>query len=182
MMSKKIKTWCRALAVALPLSLFLCEPVCAGDGFLKSVKTQMPSSTGCRFLETIELQLPFNAIALSKADRRVVEQAVSRAKKWPDVQIQAIVIAGAYIGERDLDVLQDRRGENVQAYLRTHGIRTENIYVEPKTLTDVFAHRLPDGTTRVNQVEIELSPICKGGDCSWMCDDPRLMPPSPAIK
>ncbi|EEA01889.1 hypothetical protein BH160DRAFT_2809 [Burkholderia sp. H160] len=111
-------------------------------------------------METVELQLPFNSTALSKDDRQVIERAASRAKKWPDVQIQAIVIAGAYIGERDLDILQDRRGEVVKGYLRKLGIPSADIYVEPKTLTNVFAQKLPDGKTRVNQIEIELSPIC----------------------
>jgi len=124
----------------------------------------------------VYLQLPFNTTALSKENRQSIEKAVKEAKRWPDVGIQAIVIAGAYIGERDLDVLQDRRGEVSKAYLRNLGIAGKDIYVEPKTLTEVFARKLPDGTTHVDQIEIELSPLCKDGDCRWMCDDPRLWP------
>ncbi|SMG56253.1 hypothetical protein [Paraburkholderia susongensis] len=161
---KKMKSWCNALVAALALSACLCG-----------------SAHACRFLENVELRLPFNTTALSREDRRVIANAVSRAKRWPDVQIQAIVIAGAYIGERDLDDLQERRGENVQAYLRKLGIKSKNIYIEPKTLTDVFAHKLSDGTIRVQQIEIELSPICKEGSCEWMCDDPRLWPPGTPI-
>jgi hypothetical protein len=47
----------------------------------------------------------------------------------------------------------------VKAYLRKLGIPIKDIYAEPKTLTEVFAHKLPDGTTHVDQIEIELSPI-----------------------
>ncbi|NUX56242.1 hypothetical protein FSB65_22945 [Paraburkholderia sp. JPY418] len=124
--------------------------------------------------------MPFNTTALSKDNRLSIQKAVKEAQKWPDVRIQAIVIAGAYIGERDLDILQDRRGEVVKGYLRKLGIPSPDIYIEPKTLTDVFAQKLPDGKIRVNQIEIELSPICKGS-CEWMCDDPRVTPRSRVI-
>ncbi|APA89352.1 hypothetical protein BJG93_26965 [Paraburkholderia sprentiae WSM5005] len=125
--------------------------------------------------------MPFNTTALSEGNRRLISDAVGKAKKWPDVQIQAIVIAGAYIGERDLDILQDRRGEVVKAYLRKLGILGKNIYVEPKTMTDVHVVRRSDGELAVRQIEIELTPLCKGGDCRWMCDDPRLWPdPGPS--
>ncbi|HEY2022150.1 hypothetical protein [Paraburkholderia sp.] len=148
---------------------------------IDAVAKHRPSNTGCRFIEHAYLQLPFNTTALSTDNQQSIEKAVKEARKWPDVGIQTIVIAGAYIGERDVDVLQDRRGKVVEAYLRKLGIPSKDIYVEPKTLTEVFAHKLPDGTTHVDQIEIELSPICKDGDCRWMCDDPRLWPdPGPS--
>ncbi|NML32551.1 hypothetical protein HHL14_17110 [Paraburkholderia sp. G-4-1-8] len=120
--------------------------------------------------------MPFNTTALSNANRRLISDAVSKAKKWPDVQILAVVVAGAYIDERDLDVLQDRRGEVVKTYLRTLGISSKNIYVEPYTMTRGSVMTRPDGEPDIRQIEIELSPICKDGDCRWMCDDPRLAP------
>ncbi|WP_233839030.1 hypothetical protein [Paraburkholderia sp. ZP32-5] len=167
----------RTTIAALCLYASICGPVFAGQSIDTGAKHR-PSNTGCRFIEHAYLQLPFNATALSNDNQRSIEKAVREAKKWPDVGIQAIVIAGAYIGERDLDVLQDRRGDAVKAYLRKLGIPGKDIYVEPKTLTEVFARKLPDGTTRVDQIEIELSPICEDGDCRWMCDDPRLWPNS----
>ncbi|MGF6964714.1 hypothetical protein OKW43_001719 [Paraburkholderia sp. WC7.3g] len=165
----------RTLVAVLSLCAGLCRPAFAEQS-IDAVAKHRPSSTGCRFVEHVQLQLPFNSTALSKDNRLSIEKAVREAQKWRDVRIQAIVIAGAYIGERDLDILQDRRGEVVKGYLRKLGIPSADIYVEPKTLTDVFAQKLPDGSTRVNQIEIELSPICKGS-CEWMCDDPRLWPP-----
>ncbi|MGF6265539.1 hypothetical protein OKW34_004612 [Paraburkholderia youngii] len=169
----------RALVAVLGLCAGLCAPSFAEQSIDAAAK-HTPSSTGCRFVEHVELQLPFNTTALSKDNRLSIQKAVKEAQKWPDVRIQAIVIAGAYIGERDLDILQDRRGEVVKGYLRKLGIPSPDIYIEPKTLTDVFAQKLPDGKIRVNQIEIELSPICKGS-CEWMCDDPRVTPRSRVI-
>ncbi|WP_241495848.1 hypothetical protein [Paraburkholderia monticola] len=144
---------------------------------MDSVVVSKPSAT-CRFLKSVYLELPFNTTALSKENRQLIENAVKVAKKWPDVDIQAIVIAGAYIGERDLDILQGRRGEVVKTYLRKLGILSKNIYVEPVTMTDSYVTKRPDGELAVRQIEIELTPICRGS-CEWMCDDPRLWPPDP---
>lgn len=129
----------------------------------------------CSIGEVAAIELPFDTVELSKENQRAIADAVEEAKKWPDVQIQAIVMAGAYIGEHNLDVLQARRGENVQAYLRKLGIRSENIYIVPKTLTDGFVVRRDDGEFAVRQIEVELHPICKDS-CAWMCNDPRVTP------
>ncbi|MGF6985600.1 hypothetical protein QFZ99_005141 [Paraburkholderia atlantica] len=134
----------------------------------------------CTIGEVAAIELPFNTVELSMENRRAIAEAVEEANKWPDVQIQAIVMAGAYIGEHDLDVLQERRGENVQAYLRKLGIRSENIYIVPKTLTDGFVVKRADGELAVRQVEVELHPICKDS-CAWMCDDPRVTPRTKVI-
>ncbi|WP_230563739.1 hypothetical protein [Paraburkholderia translucens] len=121
------------------------------------------------------MQLPFSSTALSKENRQLVEDAVKKAKNGPDGRIHAIVIAGAYIGERDLDVLQDRRGEVVKTYLTKLGIPSANIYVEPATMTDSYLVKRPDGEVAVRQIEIELSPICRGS-CEWKCADFTFWP------
>jgi hypothetical protein len=172
MTNKKTNAWCHLLAVVLMLSSGLCDAYAGRSSDTAALKR--PSSTGCRFLYNVELELPFNTTALSAANRRLISDAIRKAKKWPDVQIQAVVTAGAYIGERDLDLLQDRRGEMVKAYLRKLGIPSKNIYVEPVTMTDGYVVKRTDGELAVRQIEIELSPMCKGGDCRWMCEDPRL--------
>ncbi|QBQ98456.1 hypothetical protein E1956_02050 [Paraburkholderia pallida] len=107
--------------------------------------------------------------------------SVIEAKKWPEVQIQAIVIAGAYVGERNIDRLKAARAENVKAYLQQLGIKTENILIDRKTFTDEMVMRRSDGTLDVHQIIVELTPICKGS-CAWLCDDPRVTPHSRAIK
>ncbi|MEX3788576.1 hypothetical protein [Paraburkholderia sp. BR14374] len=155
----------RAGAVAALLAISLC--------FFGSVRA-------CTIGENVAIELPFNATALSTADRRAIAGAVGEAKKWPNVQIQAIVMAGAYIGERNLEELQDRRGQVVKAYLRKLGIRSEYIMIDPTTLTEGYVVKRPDGSPTVRQIEIELTPICKGS-CAWMCDDPRVTPRSRVI-
>ncbi|MCC8395738.1 hypothetical protein LJ656_24445 [Paraburkholderia sp. MMS20-SJTR3] len=71
--------------------------------------------------------MPFNTTALSKDDRQAIEKAVRKAQEWqrlPYVELQIIVVSGAYIGERDLDILQDRRGEVVKRLLVKLGVRS----------------------------------------------------------
>ncbi|MCC8392711.1 hypothetical protein LJ656_08935 [Paraburkholderia sp. MMS20-SJTR3] len=130
----------------------------------------MPS-TACRFLKNMGFELPFNTIELTKEDMVIIADAVEDTKTWPSpaVGIQATVSAGAYIGERDLDVLKKRRGDAIKAYLMELGIPSRNIYVDPVVMTDDVVFRRADGGLAVQQIAIELAPICKGGSCAWMC-------------
>ncbi|HEY2020410.1 hypothetical protein [Paraburkholderia sp.] len=129
----------------------------------------------CTIGEYVSLEVPFNKTKLSTADQRAIAKAVDEAKKWPDVQIQAVVMAGAYIGEKNLEELQDRRGEAVKAYPRQLGIKSDYIMIDPTTLTDGYIVKRPDGELAIRQIETELTPLCKGS-CAWMCDDPRVTP------
>ncbi|WP_269503021.1 hypothetical protein [Burkholderia sp. IMCC1007] len=104
-----------------------------------------------------------------------------KQKKWPDVTIQAILIAGAYINEANVDNLKDERAENAKSYLQQLGIRAENTLIDKKTFTDEMVVKQPDGTIDVHQMVVELTPLCKGS-CAWMCDDPRVTPRSKAIE
>ncbi|KAG8154991.1 hypothetical protein BFF94_003430 [Burkholderia catarinensis] len=126
------------------------------------------------------MQLPFNTTTLSNADRVTIVDSAIEAKKWPNVKIQAIIIAGAYVYEKNIEKLKNMRGENVKEYLQQLGISAENIYVEKKTFTDEMITRRPDGTIKTNQVIVEFTPICSGS-CAWMCDDPRVTPHSKLI-
>ncbi|WP_232071218.1 hypothetical protein [Paraburkholderia pallida] len=139
------------------------------------------SASACTIGEEARVQLPLNTITLSNAGRLRIADSVIEAKKWPEVQIQAIVIAGAYVGERNIDRLKAARAENVKAYLQQLGIKTENILIDRKTFTDEMVMRRSDGTLDVHQIIVELTPICKGS-CAWLCDDPRVTPHSRAIK
>lgn len=134
----------------------------------------------CTIGEYVSLEIPFNETKLSAANRLAIAKAVDEAKKWPDVQIQAVVMAGAYIGEKNLEELQDRRGEAVKAYLRQLGLKSDYIMIDPTTLTDEYIVRRPDGELAVRQIDIELTPLCKGS-CAWMCSDPRVTPRSRVI-
>ncbi|WP_175694066.1 hypothetical protein [Burkholderia ambifaria] len=134
----------------------------------------------CTIGEEARLQLPFNTTTLSNADRVTIADSVIEAKKWPNVEIQAIVIAGAFVYEKDIEKLKDMRGENVNEYLKQLGISADHILIDKKTFTDEMITRRADGTIKTNQIIVEFTPICKGS-CAWMCDDPRVTPHSKLI-
>ncbi|MDY7804815.1 hypothetical protein [Burkholderia stagnalis] len=134
----------------------------------------------CTIGEEARLQLPFNTTTLSNADRVTIADSVIEAKKWPNVKIQAVVIAGAFVYEKNIEKLKDIRGENVKEYLQQLGISADQILIDKKTFTDEMITRQPDGTIKTNQIIVEFTPICKGS-CAWMCDDPRVTPHSKLI-
>ncbi|MCC8404057.1 hypothetical protein LJ655_19595 [Paraburkholderia sp. MMS20-SJTN17] len=138
------------------------------------------SAGACTIGEEAEIELPFNTTALTSANKHAITIALIEAKKWPDVQIQAVIMAGAYTAERNMDQLKEGRAKNVKAYLQELGISSENILIEKHTFTDEMAVKRPDGTLGYRQVFVEFTPICKGS-CAWMCDDPRVTPHSRVI-
>ncbi|MBC8748231.1 hypothetical protein F6X42_16925 [Paraburkholderia sp. WC7.3b] len=112
---------------------------------------------------------------LTNANRLAIKNATVEAKKWPDVQIQAVIMAGAYTAERNMDRLKESRARNVKSYLEQLGVRSENILIEKHTFTDEMVVKGADGKPSYRQVFVEFKPICKGS-CAWMCDDPRVTP------
>ncbi|MBB5461010.1 hypothetical protein [Paraburkholderia sp. Cpub6] len=162
-MSKKLKV--RGSVVIVALAISACSYGSAG---------------ACTIGEEAEIELPFNTTALTNANRLAITDAVIEAKKWPDVQIQAVIMAGAYTVERNLDRLKEDRARSVKVYLQQLGIRSENILIEKHTFTDEMVVKRPDGTLSYRQVFVEFKPICNGS-CAWMCDDPRVTPRSKVI-
>jgi len=134
----------------------------------------------CTISESMETRLPFNAVELTNRDRLSIANIVLAAKKWPDVDIQAVIIAGAYVGEKDRERLKSERGELVKSYLVQLGINPQNVLIEPKVFTNEMVKN-EDGTLNLHQISIELVPLCKGG-CERLCDDPRITPHSRSIK
>lgn len=134
----------------------------------------------CTISESMETRLPFNAVELTNRDRLSIANIVLEAKKWPDVDIQAVIIAGAYVGEKDRERLKSERGELVKSYLVQLGINPQNVLIEPKVFTNEMVKN-EDGTLNLHQIAIELVPLCKGG-CERLCDDPRITPHSRSIK
>lgn len=134
----------------------------------------------CTISESMETRLPFNAVELTNRDRLSIANIVLEAKKWPDVDIQAVIIAGAYVGEKDRERLKSERGELVKSYLVQLGINPQNVLIEPKVFTNEMVKN-EDGTLNLHQISIELVPLCKGG-CERLCDDPRITPHSRSIK
>jgi|ERR1700710_3065972 hypothetical protein len=139
------------------------------------------AARACTIGEGMETHVPFGATDISNADRLVIANMYIEAKKWPDVQIRAEVIAGAYKGEHNVDRLKEVRGENVKAYLLMLGIKNENILIDKKTFTDAMTGRAPDGSLTVEQVAVGLTPLCEGS-CARLCNDPRVTPHSKLIQ
>ncbi|ORT85641.1 hypothetical protein B7G54_13805 [Burkholderia puraquae] len=137
-------------------------------------------SHACTIGESVRIPLPLNSIDVSNADRLRIADAVIEAKKWPGVEIQAVVISGAYTKERSGELIKDKRAMGAVAYLKQLGIKNENIIVEKKTFTNDMV-RKRDGTLDLYQIDIELAPLCRGG-CQRLCDDPRVTPRSRAIQ
>ncbi|MBB3261960.1 hypothetical protein F4827_006834 [Paraburkholderia bannensis] len=138
------------------------------------------SAIACTINETLETRLPFNSTSLTNDDRLAIANIVLEAKKWPDVDIQAVVIAGAYVGEKNAGKLKRERGAVVSAYLVQLGIKPQNVLIEPKTLTDQMVKN-EDGSLNLHQIAIELVPLCHGS-CERLCSDPRVTPTSRAIR
>ncbi|WP_174479193.1 hypothetical protein [Paraburkholderia bannensis] len=128
----------------------------------------------------METRLPLNSIYLANDDRLAIANIVLEARQWPDVDIQAVVIAGAYVGEKNVEKLKSERGAIVSTYLVQLGIKPQNILIELKTLTDQMVKN-DDGTLNLHQISIELVPLCNGG-CEKLCNDPRVTPKSRAIQ
>ncbi|CAB3726628.1 hypothetical protein LMG22037_05221 [Paraburkholderia phenoliruptrix] len=137
-------------------------------------------ASACTIGEEARAQFPLNTSVLSNADRLTIAGTVAEAKNWPDVQIQAVVIAGAYIGERNIERLKDARAETVQAYLEQLGVKRQNILIDKKTFTDAMVTKGPGNAIHLHQVIVELTPICEGS-CASLCDDPRVRPHSKAV-
>ncbi|WP_241239129.1 hypothetical protein [Burkholderia stagnalis] len=135
----------------------------------------------CTIGESMQAQLPPNATDISNKDRVAIADIVIEAKKWPDVEIQAIAIAGAYKFEKNIEQLKNARAANVETYLRQLGIKEGNILIDKRTFPDDMVIKHPNGTINIHQIIVELTPICKGS-CAWLCDDPRVTPTSKAIK
>ncbi|WP_233465642.1 OmpA family protein [Burkholderia ambifaria] len=138
------------------------------------------AASACTIGETAALHFPFNTTTLSNADRVAIANKVIEAKRWPNVEIRAIVIAGAYFQESNIEKLKNIRAVNVKYYLLQLGISAKNIYIDKRTFTDEVASKRPDGSIDIQQVIVEFTPICKGS-CAWMCDDPRVTPHSRLI-
>ncbi|WP_321818038.1 MULTISPECIES: hypothetical protein [unclassified Paraburkholderia] len=138
------------------------------------------SSIACTIGESMETRLPLNSTFLTNDARLSIANIVVEAKKWPDVDIQAVVIAGAYVREQNIEKLKTERGAVVSAYLVQLGIKPQNVLIEPKTLTDQMVKN-EDGSLDLHQIAIELVPVCKGG-CERLCDDPRVTPKSRVVR
>ncbi|RQT22726.1 hypothetical protein DF037_27565 [Burkholderia contaminans] len=139
-----------------------------------------PLSVACTVMEFMETTLPFNAPELSNQDRLRVAEMMIEARKWPGATIGADVVAGAYVGERNRDRLMDARANDVKSYLKQLGVDENAIWINKLTFTEDMA-RNRNGDMDLHQIAIQLVPLCERG-CGYLCNDPRVMPTSNAIR
>jgi hypothetical protein len=137
------------------------------------------AAQACTVGESTEIRLPLDGVELSNLDRLNIADAVIAARRWPDVGIRAEVIVGAYVGEKQPERLKHARTARMTTYLTQLGISSENILIEPKTLTNQMVMR-PDGTLNLYQIVVELRPLCSGS-CERLCNRPDINPTSRAI-
>ncbi|QXE07166.1 hypothetical protein BJG93_34995 [Paraburkholderia sprentiae WSM5005] len=137
-------------------------------------------ATACTISEDLTESVPLNYQGIPNAYRLKMASMVLNARQWPNVEIQAQIVANAYVGEANAKELAESRGRQLKDYLIELGIKPQHIYV------DTHLERLPyskDSTGRSGylQLSVGLMPLCKGG-CQRLCDDPRVTPTSKAIK
>lgn len=140
-MTNHFKTNMRAVLVAVALSAIV----------------HAAPAYACTVGESVRIPLPLNGVNIAAADRLKIAVAVIEARKWPDVDIQAVVISGAYTEERNGEYLKEARANVATTYLQQLGIKSENIIVDKMTFTDDMV-RKRDGTLDLYQVDIELTP------------------------
>ncbi|MGF6853143.1 hypothetical protein OKW29_002030 [Paraburkholderia sp. CI3] len=134
----------------------------------------------CTISEDLTESVPLNYQGIPNAYRLKMMSMVLNARQWPNVEIQAQIVANAYVGEANAKELAESRGKLLKEFLIELGIKPQYIYV------DSHLEKLPypkDSTGRSGylQLSVGLMPLCKGG-CQRLCDDPRVTPTSKAIK
>ncbi|MBN3777456.1 hypothetical protein G3O06_07810 [Burkholderia sp. Ac-20345] len=137
-------------------------------------------ASACTISEDILESVPLNYAGIPNDYRLKLVDMMLNAQRWPDVEIQAQIIASAYAGEKNASELAKSRGKQLKDFLVQIGIKPQYIY------TDTHIVRTPypldsTGHSGYLQLGVSLMPLCKGS-CAWLCDDPRVKPTSRAIK
>ena len=137
------------------------------------------SASACTISEDMTSSLPLDSTVIPNSDRIKIANMMLSAKKWPKVEIRGIVYAGGYVKERNPKALASERAAALKSYLVQLGVKESNIW------TDTRIIKAPDvddkGNATLDQISVSLVPICDGG-CERLCNDPRVVPNSRAIK
>jgi hypothetical protein len=147
-----------------------------GAGFLACTHL----SFACKIFEEFSASVPTNTVGIGNADRVRLAEAVIRARTWPDVEIGAEVSAPAFASEDKPKALSSARTDAIDAYLVQLGVKKSNIFSEPRVISNPEA-RNREGLERLREIYVSLAPICPNG-CDRLCNDPRVIPVSKAIK
>ncbi|MCC8396212.1 hypothetical protein LJ656_26845 [Paraburkholderia sp. MMS20-SJTR3] len=137
-------------------------------------------ASACTIFESAITSVPLNYTGIPNSYRMQIAGIVLNARKWPDVEIQAEIIASAATAEKKPRQLAQLRGDEIRDFLIQLGVEAQHIYID----THVMTEPLPSDSTGpggYKQLRVSLMPFCKNG-CQNLCDDPRITPTSRAIK
>jgi hypothetical protein len=137
-------------------------------------------AVACTISEDLTESVPLNYQGIPNSYRLKLVDLVSNARRWPDVEIQAQIVANAYVGEKNAKELAKLRGLQLKEFLIQLGVKSQYIYID----THLEESPYPQDNSGFNgylQLSVGLMPLCKGG-CERLCDDPRVIPTSKAIR
>ncbi|WP_157663565.1 hypothetical protein [Burkholderia ubonensis] len=134
----------------------------------------------CTISEDIVESVPLNYQGIPNSYRLKMVDLVLNARRWPDVEIQAQVVANAFVSENSPKELAESRGWQLRDFLIQLGIKRKYIYVDTHVIRSPY-ERDSTGNGGYLQLGVSLLPLCKGG-CERLCNDPRVTPNSRVIK
>ncbi|WP_157376203.1 hypothetical protein [Burkholderia ubonensis] len=134
----------------------------------------------CTISEDVVESVPLNYQGIPNSYRLKMVDAVLNARRWPDVDIQAQIVASAFVGENGPNELAESRGWQLRDFLIQLGIKRQYIYIDTHVMRSPY-ERDSTGNGGYLQLGASLLPLCKGG-CERLCNDPRVTPNSRVIK
>lgn len=137
-------------------------------------------ANACTLSEDMQDSVPLNSTQIPNVDLLKIADMVHNARQWPDVEIRGIVNAGGYVKEKNPERLAQVRGANLRDYLVQLGLKPENIAVETHKVTAPYPVDSA-GYGGLLQIGVTLVPLCEG-DCTKVCDDPRVKRTTRAVK
>ncbi|MBP0717803.1 hypothetical protein ABXK61_31505 [Burkholderia sola] len=128
----------------------------------------------CTISENLLESVPLDYPGIPNAYRIKMVDMVLAARQWPDVDVQAQIVASAYISEKDASSLAKSRGEQLKRFLMQLGLKSQYIYVDTHVNRTVYP---VDSTGHGGylQLGVSLLPLCKSG-CDSLCNDARFVP------
>ncbi|WP_321841953.1 hypothetical protein [Paraburkholderia bannensis] len=137
-------------------------------------------ASACTISEDMLESVPLNYEGIPNNDRLKMADMVASARRWPDVEIQASIVANAYVGEKNAPELAKSRGEQLKAFLIQLGVKSQYISVDSHIV------RVPypadsTGPGGFMQLGVSLTPLCKRG-CDQLCNDPRVTPNTKVVQ
>ncbi|WP_232482492.1 hypothetical protein, partial [Burkholderia ubonensis] len=151
-----------------------------GSWRARSRRHDVYNAMACTISEDIVESVPLNYQGIPNSYRLKMVDLVLNARRWPDVEIQAQVVANAFVGENSPKELAESRGWQLRDFLIQLGIKRQYIYVDTHVMRSPY-ERDSTGNGGYLQLGVSLLPLCKGG-CERLCNDPRVTPNSRVIK